>query len=52
MWFYKGIKVNSSAIAQTITVVLLYKIIPVQITTITAENTENSLDSVPNTIEN
>ena len=39
------------AIAQTITVVLIYKINPVQITTITAENTKNSLNSVPHTIE-
>ena len=52
MWFYKGIKVNSSAITQTIAVVLIYKINPVQITKITAENTENSLNSVPHTIEN
>ena len=29
----------------------IYKINPVQITTITAENTENSLNSVPHTIE-
>ena len=36
---------------QTITVVLIYKINPVQITTITAENTENLLYSVPHTIE-
>ena len=51
MWFYKGIKVNPSAIMQTITVALVYKINPVQITTITAENTKNSLYSVPHTIE-
>ena len=38
--------------AQKITVVLIYKINPVQITTITAENTKNSLNSVPHTIEN
>ena len=35
-----------------IAVVLIYKISPVQITTITAENTENSLNSVPHSIEN
>ena len=51
MWFYKGIKVNSLAIAQNISVVLIYKISPVQITTIIAENTENLLTSVPHTIE-
>ena len=51
MWLYKGIKVNSLAITQTITVVLIYKINPVQITTITAENTKNLLYSVPHTIE-
>ena len=43
MWFYKGIK---------IAVALIYKINPVQITTIIEENTENSLNSVLNTIEN
>ena len=48
MWVYKGIEVNFSAI----TVVLIHKINPVQITTITAENTENSLNSLPHTIEN
>ena len=31
---------------------LIYTINPVQIATITAENTENSLNSVPHTIEN
>ena len=51
MWVYKGIKVNFSAIAQKIAIVLIYKINPVQITTITAENTENSLNLVPHTIE-
>ena len=50
MWFYKGIKVNILATTQKITVALIYKINPVQITTITAENTKNSLNS--NTIEN
>ena len=52
MWFYKGIKVNILATTLRITVALIYKIYPVQITTITAENTENLLNSVPNTIEN
>ena len=52
MWVYKGIKVNFLAIAQKIAVVLIYKINPVQITTITAENTENSLNLVAHTIEN
>ena len=35
-----------------IVVALIYKINPVQITTITAENTENLLNSVPHKIEN
>ena len=53
MWFYKGIKVNISATTQKKCIVaLIYKINPVQITTITAENTEISLNSVPHTIEN
>ena len=53
MWFYKGIKVNILATTQKKTAVaLIYKINPVQITTIIAENTENSLNLVPNTIEN
>ena len=52
MWFYKGIKVNILATTQKTAVALIYKINPVQITTIIAENTENSLNSVPNTIEN
>ena len=52
MWFYKGIKVNISAITQKFIVALFYKINPVQITTIIAENTENALNSVPHTIEN
>ena len=52
MWIYKGIKVNFSAIAQKIAVVLIYKINPAQITTIAADKTENSLNSVPHTIEN
>ena len=36
---------------QKFIVVLFYKINPVQITTIIAENTENLLNSVPHTIE-
>ena len=52
MWFYKGIKLNILATTQKTAVALIYKINPVQITTIIAENTENSLNSVPNTIEN
>ena len=38
MWFYKGIKVNILATTQKIAVALIYKINPVQITTIIAEN--------------
>ena len=52
MWFYKGIKVNISATTQKFVVALIYKINPVQITTITTENTKNSLNLVPHTIEN
>ena len=48
----QGYKVNISATTQKIAVALIYKINPVQITTITAENTKNSLNSVPHTIEN
>ena len=51
MWFYKGKNVNISAIMQKFIVALFYKINPVQITTIVAENTENSLNLVPHTIE-
>ena len=51
MWVYKGIKVNISAIMQKFIVALFYKINPIQITTIIAENTKNSLNSVPYTIE-
>ena len=36
---------------QKFVVALFYKINPVQITTIVAENTENLLNSVPHTIE-
>ena len=39
-------------ITQKFIVALFYKINPVQITTIIAENTENSLNTVPHTIEN
>ena len=52
MWVYKSIKVNILPTTQKIAVALIYKINPVQITTITAENTENLLNSVPHTIEN
>ena len=52
MWFYKGINVNISAAMQKFLVALIYKINPVQITTISAENTENLLNLVPHTIEN
>ena len=52
MWFYKGVKVNISATIQKFVVALIYKINSVQITTITAENTKNSLNLVPHTIEN
>ena len=51
MWFYKGKNVNISAIMQKFVVALFYKINPVQITTIIAENTENSLNLVTHTIE-
>ena len=51
MWFYKGIKVDISATTQKFIVALIYKINPIQITTIIAENTENSLNLVPHTIE-
>ena len=52
MWFYKGIKVNISAITQKFIAALIYKNKPLQITTIIGENTENLLNLVPNTIEN
>ena len=51
MWFYKGIKVNISATMQKFIVALIYKTDHVQITAIIAENTENSLNLVPHTIE-
>ena len=51
MWFYKGKNVNIAATMQKFILALFYKINPVQITTIIAENTENSLNSVPHTIE-
>ena len=51
MWFYKGIKVIISATTQKFIVALIYKTNPVQITKIIAENSENSLNSVPHTIE-
>ena len=52
MWFYKGIKVNISATTQKFIVAIIYKMNPIQITTITAENSENSLNLVPHTIGN
>ena len=52
MLFYKGIKVNISAATQKFIVALIYKINPIQIITIIAENTKNSLNLVPHTIEN
>ena len=51
MWFYKGKNINIPATTQRFVVALFYKINPVQNTTIIAENTENSLNSVPHTIE-
>ena len=49
MWFYKGKSVNISATTQKFIVALFYKINPVQIATVVAENTENSLNLVPHT---
>ena len=51
MRFYRGIKVKYSATHAKFNVALTYKINPVQITTIIAENTEKSLNLVPHTIE-
>ena len=51
MWFYKGKNVNIPATTQNFIVALFYKINPAQNTTIIAENTENSLNLVPHTIE-
>ena len=51
MWFYKGVKLNILATKQKTAVAQNYKINPIQITTIIAENTENSLNSVSYTIE-
>ena len=51
MWFYKGKNVNISATMQKFRCSIILQINPVQITTIVAENTENSLNSVPHTIE-
>ena len=48
----EGYKSKYLAYHTKIAVALIYKINPVQITTITAENTKNSLNLVPNTIEN
>ena len=53
MWVYKGIKVNILATTQKNHYSInLQNKSRLQITTITAENTENSLNSVPHTIEN
>ena len=51
MWFYKDKNVNIPAIMQNFIVALFYKINPIHITTIIAENTKNLLTSVPHTIE-
>ena len=51
MWFYKDKNINISAITQKSIVALFYKINPVQITTIIAENTKIYLNLVPQTIE-
>ena len=51
MWFYKGVKVNILATKQKTAVAQIYKINPIQITTIIAENTENLLNLVSYTIE-
>ena len=52
MWFYKGTKLNILATKQKKTAVAQnYKINPIQITTIIAEYTENSLNSVSYTID-
>ena len=51
MWFYKNRNVNIPATTQNFIEALFYKINPVQNPTMVAENTENSLNSVPHTIE-
>ena len=51
MWFYKGVKLNILATKQKTTVAHIYKINPIQITTIIAENTKNLLKLVCYTIE-
>ena len=51
LWFYKGVKLNILATKQKPAVAQNYKINPIQITTIIAENTENSLNSVSYTID-
>ena len=51
MWFYKGKIVKIQATTQNFIVALFYKIYPVQNTTIIAENTENSLNYIPHSIE-
>ena len=51
MWLYKGIKLNILATKQKTAVAQNYKINPIQITTIIAEYTKNSLNSVSYTID-
>ena len=51
MWFYEGVKVNILATTQKNHCSTNYKINPVQITTIIAENTKNSLNLISSTIE-
>ena len=51
MWFCKGKIVKIQATTQNFIVALFYKLNPTQNTTVIAENTENSLNSVPCTIK-
>ena len=51
MWFCKGKIIKIQATTQNFIVALFYKLNPAQNTTIIAENTENSLNSVPRTIK-
>ena len=51
MWFYRGVKLNIVATKQKTAVAQTHEINPIQITTIVAENTENSLNLVSYTIE-
>ena len=52
MWVLQGYKSKYLSYHTKIIVALIYKINPVQITTITAENTDNLLNSLPHIIEN